>query len=225
MTIKELQERKKNLGLSNETLSAMSGVPVTTIQKIFSGTTTSPRLTTMQKLEAVLAPRSPRDIINSVSDDAPSPTYGSSAYTYPSTKSQMVMEQASAYHGYPRQGSYTIEDYYALPDDRRVELIDGVLYDMTTPVLIHQAILGRLHYEFVNCVDRHPECELFLAPSDVRLDNDNRTMVQPDLYIVCNRQDTDHRRLNGAPDFVCEILSPSTRSHDMFLKFNFTFSQ
>ena len=128
--------------------------------------------------------------------------------------------ESTLYHSYPRQGSYTLEDYYALPDDRRVELIDGVIYDMTSPIQIHQAILGRLHYEFVECVDRHPECELFLAPSDVRLDNDNRTMVQPDLFIVCGRTDQDFRRLNGAPDFVCEILSPSNRSYDMLLKYN-----
>ena len=45
-------------------------------------------------------------------------------------------------------------------------------------------------------------------------------MVQPDLYIVCNSHDSDPRRLNGAPDFIIEILSPSSRTHDMFRKLN-----
>ena len=192
MTIEELQERKRELGYTNEMIAEKSGVPLGTVEKVFAGITKSPRLQTMLRLEKALS--------------------GSGGYA--------VREADAVYQKYPRQGSYTLEDYYALPDDVRVELIDGVLYDMSSPLQIHQAILGRLYYEFVSCVDRHPECELFLAPSDVRLDNDNRTILQPDLFIVCNRTDRDFRRLNGAPDFVCEILSPSSRSHDMVLKYN-----
>ena len=101
-----------------------------------------------------------------------------------------------------------------------MELIDGVIYDMSCPLRVHQAILGQLHLQLAPCVEEHPECELFFAPADVRLDNDNRTMVQPDLYIVCGKEETDKRRLNGAPDFVIEILSPSNRAHDMIRKLN-----
>ncbi len=120
----------------------------------------------------------------------------------------------------PRQGSYIIEDYYALPDDRRVELIDGWIYDMAAPSRLHQAILGRLHLQIAPCVDAHPECEIFFTPTDVCLDKNEWTMVQPDLFITCNREDDDIRRLNGAPDFIIEILSPSGRFHDMFRKLN-----
>lgn len=112
----------------------------------------------------------------------------------------------------------TLEDYYALPDERRVELIDGVFYDMASPGRLHQAILGQLYLQLASCADRHPEWELFFAPADVCLDNDNYTMVQPDLYINCSKKDDDKRRLNGAPDYVVEILSPSSRTHDMFRK-------
>lgn len=219
MTIHELQTRKKELRYTNEMIAEMSGVPLGTVQKIFAGITTHPRRETLQKLERILD----RPVYESVRDPHPishsSLTYGNNVYAN-YTGDSTVNEEPAVFHAYPRQGSYTLEDYYALPDDRRVELIDGVIYDMTSPIQIHQAILGRLHYEFVECVDRHPECELFLAPSDVRLDNDNRTMVQPDLFIVCGRTDQDFRRLNGAPDFVCEILSPSNRSYDMLLKYN-----
>ena len=113
---------------------------------------------------------------------------------------------------------YTIDDYYALPDDKRFELIDGIFYDMSAPTQIHQALLGQLYIQFSACIESHPECELFFAPLDVRLDNDDYTMVQPDLLIVCNRSDKDKRRINGAPDFVVEILSPFNRSHDMIRK-------
>ena len=129
---------------------------------------------------------------------------------------QALSETPSAYTA--EKHLYTLEDYYALPDERRVELIDGVFYDMASPGRLHQAILGQLHLQLAPCVDRHPECELFFAPADVCLDNDNYTMVQPDLYINCSKKDDDKRRLNGAPDYVVEILSPSSRTHDMFRK-------
>ncbi|MDO4804028.1 MAG: Uma2 family endonuclease [Lachnospiraceae bacterium] len=121
---------------------------------------------------------------------------------------------------YPRQGSYTIEDYYAMPDDKRIELIDGFIYDMAASGQLHQEILGRIYHQILPCVDAHPECEVFIAPADVRLDNSNWTMVQPDLFIVCNRKDDDFQRFNGAPDFIIEIVSPSSRYHDMFRKLN-----
>ena len=121
--------------------------------------------------------------------------------------------------GDPAQGTYTLDDYYALPDDRRVELIDGVIYDMASPLRIHQAILLMMSYQLYPCVASHPECEMFIAPADVCLDNDDRTILQPDLYISCGKNETDNRRFNGAPDFIIEILSPSNRKHDMILKY------
>jgi len=114
---------------------------------------------------------------------------------------------------------YTIEDYYALPEDRRAELIDGVIYDMTAPSNIHQLILGDLYIKFRECaVEHHMPCDVMLSPCDVRLDRDNYTMVQPDLLVVCADEDGEWRRIEGAPDLVVEILSPSTRNKDLVLK-------
>ena len=118
-----------------------------------------------------------------------------------------------------KQGEYTLEDYYALPDERRVELIDGVFYDMSAPAVIHQKILGELHILFRECMDKHEgKCEVYLSPCDVRLDRDNRTMVQPDLLVICEEYDIRAKNIDGAPDLTLEILSPSTRSKDMLLK-------
>lgn len=118
-----------------------------------------------------------------------------------------------------KNGEYTLEDYYALPDERRVELIDGVFYDMAAPAVIHQKILGDLFILFRECVDAHEGgCEVYLSPCDVRLDRDNRTMVQPDLLLMCHEYDIGAKAFDGAPDLTLEILSPSTRSKDMLLK-------
>ena len=94
-----------------------------------------------------------------------------------------------------------------------------MFYDMSAPAVIHQKILGELHILFRECADAHEgQCEVYLAPCDVRLDMDNKTMVQPDLLIICKSYDINAKRFEGAPDLVLEILSPSTRSKDMFLK-------
>ena len=118
-----------------------------------------------------------------------------------------------------KNGEYTLDDYYALPDERRVELIDGVFYDMAAPAIIHQKILGELFVLFRECADAHEgECEVFVAPCDVRLDCDNKTMVQPDIFLICHPYDLEAKALDGAPDLTLEILSPSTRAKDMLLK-------
>ena len=118
-----------------------------------------------------------------------------------------------------KNGEDTLDDYYALPDERRVELIDGVFYDMAAPAVIHQKILGELFVLFRECADAHDgECEVFVAPCDVRLDCDNKTMVQPDLFLICHPYDLGAKALDGAPDLTLEIVSPSTRAKDMLLK-------
>ena len=225
LTIRELKELKHRQGFTNEMIAKRSGVPLGTVQKIFAGITQSPRRETLLALEEALKKEESAVRENDL--------YGGkivhNPVSYDNLKGSrdLMLREGNAHlkkvpypgaPGDPNQGNYTLDDYYALPEERRVELIDGVIYDMTCPLRVHQAILGQLHLQLAPCVEQHPECELFFAPADVRLDNDNKTILQPDLYIVCGKNETDKRRLNGAPDFVIEILSPSNLKHDMCLK-------
>ncbi|MBQ8305196.1 MAG: Uma2 family endonuclease [Blautia sp.] len=203
MTIQEMRDRKKELGLSNEALAKLSGVPFSTVQKIFSGATDSPRQRTLQALERVLR-----------KEERSGMYYSNGSLSQPGR----VQEAAPAY-GKKRRGEYTLEDYYAIPDERRVELIDGEIFDMAAPSLTHQTILGELHLQFRACADAHgKDCRVFLSPCDVQLDNDDKTMVQPDLFVVCTEFDRTKRCFSGAPDLTVEILSDSTRAKDMLLK-------
>lgn len=202
MTIEEMKAKKKELGLSNEALSRLSGVPFSTIQKLFSGKTASPRQKTIEALENALRTGGRR----------PYPSYADSP------SAGLVREPLSPY-GSKKQGEYTLEDYYALPDERRVELIDGEFFDMAAPSVRHQTILGELYLQFRACADAHgAPCRVLLSPCDVQLDNDDKTMVQPDLLVVCREFDLERRAFAGAPDLTVEILSDSTRSKDMLLK-------
>ncbi len=120
-----------------------------------------------------------------------------------------------------KQGEYTLEDYLALPDERRVELIDGVIYDMSAPTGYHQLIAGRLYtmlFQWIN--GKEGKCMPFMSPVDVQLDCDNKTIVQPDVLILCDKSKYTPERIVGAPDFVAEVLSKSTKRKDIFIKLN-----
>lgn len=209
MTIEEMKARKIELGLTNEMVASRAGVPISTVQKIFSGATRAPRKLTIEAIEKVL--KKP--------ETDTSPTRRSLYEDERMLKADRASEPGVTYGAAEKERLYTIDDYYALPDDQRAELIDGKFYDMGAPALIHQKILGDLYILFRECADRHGlPCEVFLSPCDVRLDRDNYTMVQPDLLVFCHDYDIHAVRYEGAPDLVVEILSPSTRSKDMVLK-------
>lgn len=133
---------------------------------------------------------------------------------------QTMREEAAVYASKTMQGNHTLSDYYALPDESRVELIDGTFYDMASPGIAHQSILLDLGIRLRECADMHHGCEVIIAPYDVRINLDDRTVVQPDILVVCDRKKLTKRRMEGAPDFIAEILSPSNRFHDLFRKLN-----
>ncbi|GFI49418.1 MAG: helix-turn-helix domain-containing protein [Dorea sp.] len=189
MTVSEMRKRKKDLGYTNEKISELSGVPLGTVQKIFAGVTDSPRYDTLQALEKVFV-----------------------------KEWSMLVESVTAYQ-VKRQGEYTLDDYYALPDERRVELIDGVIYDLSAPTSIHQLIGSEIQECFRSYIrEKGGTCIPFAAPIDVQLDCDDKTILQPDVLVVCDRSKIIRRCIYGAPDLIVEILSPSTRKKDLTVK-------
>lgn len=193
MTLQEMKRRRQEKGYTYAQLAEKSGIPVGTLQKIFNGETASPRYSTIQALEEALG-------------DEP----------------LVVCEPVAGYgvSGKEKQpGEYTIEDYRALPEERRVELIDGVFYDMAAPTTFHQLLAGEIYRQISNYIlDRKGKCTPFISPVDVQLDNDERTMVQPDVIIVCSRDQIVRQNVMGAPDFVLEVVSPSSKRRDYLLK-------
>ena len=208
MTIEEMKKKKTEYGLTVEMIAQESGVPLSTVQKIFGGTTGAPRKATLDALTDFFR----KETVRQLQMDSP-------AYGYSNSGQVSDIREAAPQYAVSGPGKYTLEDYYALPPERRVELIDGVFYDMSAPSIEHQTILGDMYLLFRECADRHGmPCHVFLSPLDVRLDRDDYTMVQPDLVVFCHDYDIHDRCYEGAPDLLIEILSPSTRSKDMLLK-------
>lgn len=115
-------------------------------------------------------------------------------------------------------------DYLTWSDEGRFELIDGVAYLMApAPDLPHQDVVGEIYRQAANRL-MGKRCRVFISPVDVRLpkhsetDNQVDTVVQPDVLVVCESNKIDCRGIRGAPDWIVEVLSPSTAGHDQIKK-------
>lgn len=202
MTIEQMRERKRELGYSYEQIADMAHLPLGTVQKVLGGITKSPRYDTLQALEAVFRDSKAEHLREE------SAVYGANC----------VREAAAIYQA-KKPGEYTIDDYMALPDDERVELIDGVFYDLAAPTTVHQLIGSEIHMILRDYIRKNKgSCIPFSAPIDVQLDCDDKTIVQPDVFVICNRDKLNYRRVFGAPDFVVEVLSPLTSKKDAVIK-------
>lgn len=122
------------------------------------------------------------------------------------------------------QHLHTYGEYLSWPDDLRYELIDGRAYAMSpAPTRRHQQVVGELFSQIHGQLRGHP-CQAYVAPFDVRLprgteaDDEVDTVVQPDIAVFCDRSRLDERGARGAPDWIIEVLSPGTASHDQLLK-------
>jgi Uma2 family endonuclease len=120
---------------------------------------------------------------------------------------------------------HTYGEYLTWSDDNREELIDGIAYirEPPAPLRPHQELVGELFYQVRAALEGKP-CQVYIAPFDVRLPKSDEadekidTVVQPDVLIVCDHHKLDRRGMRGAPDWLAEVLSPSTASHDQVIK-------
>lgn len=121
-----------------------------------------------------------------------------------------------------RPRSYTEDDYYSLPENIRAELIDGnLIYNQAAPSTAHQIILSELHTAINNYVkSKGGSCRVFPAPFAVQLRKTKRTIVEPDISVICDRSKLTDKGCVGAPDWVIEIVSPGNPSRDYVLKLN-----
>ena len=166
----KLNQQKKKMGITTEQLSRLSGVPVGTINKILRGETKAPRYDTLQALEKVL-----------FADSSSEWKENGSAGEY----TKKIIRETAEYFT-KKQGEYTIKDYQNLPEDMRAELIDGTLTFSEAPDFTHQELVAELIFEFkLNIRKKGGACRILSSPLDVQLDCDDKTMVQPDISLIC----------------------------------------
>lgn len=119
----------------------------------------------------------------------------------------------------PKEHIYTSEDYWNLPEGERAELIDGQLYAMAPPNPVHQFLIS----EFTQIIgsyikSRGGTCLVFPAPFAVNLDSNDKNWVEPDISVICDKSGITSRGYSGVPEFIIEIVSPSSRRNDYWKK-------
>ncbi len=123
---------------------------------------------------------------------------------------------------------YTYADYLEFPEDARVELIDGVIYDMSpAPSRVHQKIIFELTLLLGNYIKQNKKpCELYTAPFEVVFieegqdEKQAKNVVQPDISIICDKKKLTERGCVGVPEMIIEVVSESNFSHDYIRKLN-----
>ncbi len=195
--IKDLAKLKEERGYSYGFLADRTGIEAGTLQKILTGKTKHPRQKTIEALIETY-----------------SSLYGQVDYVVRFDINKGIEEDL--------QGEYTVADWENLPEDMRLELIDGRFYDMGQPVVRHQVVAQEIYLRFRNFISENKgKCLPVLAPVGVQLNRDMKNMLEPDLIVVCDPGrfgEADGKWLVGEPDFVMEVLSPNTKKRDMTLK-------
>lgn len=212
MTIERMNYIRDNLNLTYQRISDESGVPIGTVQKVLGGITKNPRLETLQRLSDTLEMMWRHHTVGYTHDDE----------KIKNTGAVSVLRESMPVYGTSAKKEphyYTIQEREAFPDDRRTELIDGIIYDMAAPYTTHQVIAMEVYSQIRDCIQkRQMPCLAFMAPTDVVLKGEKDTVVQPDVFVICDRSKITRVKVYGAPDYVLEVLSASTRKKDMFIK-------
>ena len=117
---------------------------------------------------------------------------------------------------------FTYNDYMSWDEDILWELIDGIPYMMAPPAFKHQDIIGDIFVQLKEFLKGKP-CKVFVSPVGVRLypskSGDDKHIVLPDVVVVCDEEKlSDGKTINGPPDFVIEVISPSSKGHDRIYK-------
>ena len=199
--IKRLREKKKEFKFTNSNISARSGVPLSTVNKILGGISKYPRQENV---------------------DAIAKSLGLELLDYTTEAKGITYIVRESPHAYAYEGAKTIEDYYNMPEDFRGELIEGEIIELQAPSVNHQLILNELSFLISSYLRKTGStCQGFPAPFDVQLNKDEYNMLQPDYVIICDKSKyINGKNCYGAPDLVMEILSPSDTTKMTFTKFN-----
>lgn len=216
MTINEMKMIKSEKMLSYEMIAKGSELSISTVQKIFGGFSERQRASTLKRLEEYFERLSGN---HTTALNESGPAYGNTKscgrtmiIELPKSRDELDISKYPVLLG-KQQGEFTEADRSLLPEGVRCELIFGVLYDMAAPTGIHQSILLMIAASLHNQLrEKKKKCKVFVSPYDLKLGND-KNVVQPDIMLFCDKERTGENS-SPVPDFIVEIISPSSRERD-----------
>lgn len=193
MDISELKKKKRLAGLTNAQISERTGIPFSTVNKIFSGATQNPRYATVLAIES---------LFDQVLNQERSLSSGN----------EKAIGEKNLNCG------YDAADWKAL-DPTRKEIIDGIPHMLPWPDRIHQRILHHISYEIERFIYVYGgECEVYSTPFYVKLFKERETYVLPDLCVICRPEILTAKGCIGAPDWIIEVVSEEDLQHDYITK-------
>ena len=234
MDIKELKDRKKALNLTTAQLAFIAELPVGTVSKIMTGETQNPSYATIEKLDRALANEEMLARIRA---------YSQAFITYIKEHPDDDVDQVKFEREYRKLHNLDNEPLpYAMPlshqngaldldlfqekrvneeicsqigESRYIELMDGHLIINEMPDMDHQVIVQNLGEKIRDYIrNNNGKCKMFNVGINVFLDEDDYTLVIPDVVVLCDQGKIGKKGIVGAPDWVVEVISPSTRNYD-----------
>lgn len=236
MNITDLKNRKKELKLTTAQLAYLAELPVSTVSKIMTGETKNPSYITIEKIDKVLSreemirrieayKKALAEYCKSLGDseeynivqfekdyrkannlnDAPIP-FAKPVNNDNDTDGNLAVSGSNR---------ITIDQLSMLGEDKSIELIDGKLIFSHAPGLQHQIIVQKIGESITAFIKKNKgKCRMFNVGVNVVIDEDDYSLLIPDLVIVCDEAKLTEFGINGAPDFVMEVVSKSTRRLD-----------
>ncbi len=236
MNIDDLKRRKKVLKLTVAELAYMAELPVSTVSKIMTGETKNPSYTTIERLDKVLLRMEMRSrveayraaieayVLKHQDEDFDEKAFenlyraehglSNDPIPFAVPADSVNSDYKSSLAPYNRD-LLTVDMFRDFGEDRNCELLNGYLIFNNAPNLRHQEIvqnLGRMIDHFIK--NHHGGCRMFNVGVNVRLGDRNDTVLIPDIAVISNPDIIDEYGISGAPDWVIEVVSPSTKKRD-----------
>ena len=236
--ISELKKRKKALKITTADLAFMAELPVSTVSKIMTGETKMPSYVTIEKLDKALLREEMRvrinayrEALNKYFDDVKSTGDNILDYKEFERKYRKAQNLNNAPIPYAtsiesvtdisgnivkkNELRMTVDALEEFGDDRFLELLDGNLIIGQAPNVQHQMLvqnIGRIIDRYIE--NNNGKCRMFNVGINVQTDEDDYTLLIPDIVVLCDEDKLNEKGILGAPDLVMEVVSESTRRID-----------
>lgn len=236
MDIKELKRRKKELKITTATLAYMADIPVSTVSKIMTGETKNPSYITIEKIDRALlheemlqrihAYKTALDEYFRTLDDSEEYNLVEFEKNYrkknslnndpiPFAKKISSDNEMDGNLAISNDKRVMISQLQSFGDDKNIELIDGKLIFSQAPLLNRQIMVQNIGEIIKKFIDKsHGKCKMFNGGVNVAIDEDEYSLLIPDIVVLCDESKLNDIGVNGAPDFVLEVVSKSTRRID-----------
>lgn len=232
----DFKTRKKALSLTTAEVALLAELPVSTVSKIMTGETKCPTEITIEKIDAALSKEEARwrleAYLLAIKDycmEHKKEKFDSSEFEQVYRKKhdledKPISEANSKSESYPiwgnvavkRQKSTSVKDFFKMSvENRWIELVDGKIIINEAPGMAHQMLVKSINKQIEHFIDEnHGDCQAFDVGVNVQLDANEDTILIPDILVICDKSKIKDFGILGAPDWVIEVVSPSTRHYD-----------